>query len=117
MNLNKMKIFHTIQKAFGILGFSSNQSLHRYPFNGRIWMGFVVFGICLISYLYYLFNIANTFMEYTQSVYVTGAVILIGSSYIIILIKMKKLFQFIDFVEDLPNGKASSLVHLSQVHI
>lgn len=105
MNQKNMKIFHTIQKNFEIMGFSSNQTLQKYPLNEKNSMGIFVFIMCSISYLYYLFNIANSFMEYTQSVYVTGAVILIGSSYVIILIKMKELFQYIVFVKNLPNGK------------
>lgn len=70
-------------------------------------MGFVLFGLSLLSLFSYLFNEANSFMEYTQSVYMTGAIILIGLSYAIIVIQMKKLFEFIGFVENLHSGKKS----------
>lgn len=98
------QIFYTIQKNFEILGISANQSLQKCPLNERILLGFVLLAMCLFSFLLYVFNEANSFMEYTQSVYLTGAVVLISFTNVIVVIQMKKLFDFIISVKNLHNG-------------
>lgn len=53
-----------------------------------------------IFYCIYLFNDANTFKEYTDSIYLTSSTMVITITGIIIASNMKKEFELIDQFEE-----------------
>lgn len=98
----KMKIFHTIQAQYAILGISPpNQSNENCSFNGRIFFGFSVFGCLLLSQFIYLFSFTNDFMSYMNCISSILGSILIFVCFARVVFRATALFKTIDNAEKL----------------
>ena len=64
-----MKIFQEIQKTFATAGVIPGLAMQAYSFNERISMGFIILSSGLTSVCVYILNYANTYAEYTQSIF------------------------------------------------
>lgn len=96
-------MFQLVQKEFAVLGISSNQATN--PFNNRTIGCLFLFGLNIILYIVFLFHSAKSFMEYTENIYITSAITLIGIAFFWFVLKMKNLFELLDGVEMHINGK------------
>lgn len=103
IELQKIKIFLIIQKNFATVGINSNLVTQDYPFNERILKGYLIICSWTISNVLYCFHGPESFSEYTQSIYVCSLCILISIAYTILILKVEKLFEFIDGVENVVN--------------
>lgn len=96
----KMKIFHSIQKNFAILGVDLYQSKQDHAFNQRNVMVLIIFGLSLISGCVSVSH-ANTFSEYINAFHIGVTVAFGGLTFAIVMYQMKLLFAFIESIEKL----------------
>lgn len=55
-----------------------------------------MFVLMISFYVAFLLKIANTFKEYTYSIYFTSSISIITFSFMVFVFKMKKIFELID---------------------
>lgn len=99
----KLKAFQTIQKSFAIAGFDRNLVTQSVPLNGKILLCFSLLGLGITFICVYTFNNAESFSEYTQSIYMTTAGILVSSTLIVLILKVKNVFEFINHFDSIIN--------------
>lgn len=92
-----MKLFQVVQKNFGFLGLSSNQSC----WNVKSVIAFSIFSSATVLGTLFLFFNANTFLEYTINIYGTTTMFGIWMNLITMLIEKENLFKLIDDIEEL----------------
>lgn len=102
-------VFQAFQKNFAIVGINSNVAKQSYPFNVKILLGILLLGSAIVCNLLYVIYKAKTFAEYTQTIYICSVSCLILSALIITILKMKKLFEFIDYTDELANTSKSTI--------
>lgn len=100
----KLKVFQVTLQNFAIAGITPNLLHQSYPLNGKISTGFLILGLSMICYFEYTFYEAKTFIEYTQTIYLGSLAALIIFALVIIVGKVKKLFEFMDECEHLVNS-------------
>lgn len=105
--VTKMKILRTVRKRYAMLGIrpSSNQSTQNSPLNGRIILGFSLFGYLILSQLAYTFRIASDFTEYVVCISATSASFLMCVSFVAVVYRKTTLFECIANVEELINAR------------
>lgn len=97
-----MKIFETIQRHYNSLGISSShQLIQKYPFNARIFIGFLIFGVNAVSQFIYIVFVASDFMEYMNVICASSGSTIIFVCYAAIVYKKNRLFKTIDNIEQL----------------
>lgn len=99
-----MKVLQVTQKGIAIAGINSDQ--HR--FNRKTLFCLFVFGLCITSQCVFIFRTANNFIEYTDCVYKTGTTISIAVCYTSLVFYKKKLFSFINDIEEIANKSEQS---------
>lgn len=92
----KIKLFQIIKQNFAKLGISSNLSTQNNLFNKNVLTASLFYGLNITLNGIFLFFKANTFREYTDSIYPTSAVITISVCFANTLFKMTKLFDFFE---------------------
>lgn len=107
--LPKIKAFQLIQKDFAMAGISPALLTQQYPFNGRILFGFLSLSFAFYCQLIFIFDDADTFAQYTQSVYVCSIAALISLALSILILKRDALYTFINAMEDIINVGKSTL--------
>lgn len=105
---SKLKIYQVIQKNFATLGICPNLTMQPYPINGKIFIGFQILISGIYFLLMYIFNDAQTFIEYTQTIYICSCATLMSIAFIIILINVEKLFNLINNCEKVINTRMCS---------
>lgn len=113
-----MKVFETFQKNAIFIGINANQLERSHSFNTRSLQCFLVLGVLSIFSDIYFIRLANSFREYTQSVYITtmsNAVFLVFS---IAIWQMEALFRFIDDVNQsyFSSEQWASFIHLTKIN-
>lgn len=100
-----MKPYKTIQENFAIIGINRKLLTQSYPFNWRIFITLLELtaGVGFVSM--YVIKYANTFIEYTQSIFLGSAGTLVAILLLCIIIKAEKLFEFIDRNEIMINTR------------
>ena len=76
-SMAKLKIFKLIQENFKVVGFESSSVEQNYPFNRKIFMGFLTVSISFLWNLMTMLYEANTFVEYTQCIHMCSVSALI----------------------------------------
>lgn len=95
--LQKQNVFQMVQKYLTVLGVTSSNAWNQSnPFKRTILFGFLLLGSFICCILMYVIYDAETFVQYTQSMYVCSFATLIIVSLLILILKAKKLFEFID---------------------
>lgn len=89
-----MKLFQTIRENIRLLGINQNDR-----FSGKILKASFLYGFNSILNCAFLFHKARTFREYTDDIYMTSATIVITISFITVIVKMSRLFKFINRCE------------------
>ena len=93
-----MKFFQSIQKNHVRVGICSKRTNES---NRKIALIFFLFGMSFTCSLVYLCLEANTFLEYSNNMYITTGSAMILIVYTINIFKMSKLFKFIDYLEEM----------------
>lgn len=103
-NFNAMKleenlrIFEHVRKQYAALGInlSSNQWTHKYPLNGRVLFGLLLFGCVIVSHFVYIFYVANSFMDYMVGICSLSGCLMIFVCFANAIFKRTSLFESID---------------------
>lgn len=95
-----MSILESIRSKLQIIGMTSNQSIQKYPFNARNLASLLVHVINIVSTIGYLISGTNDLMEFTESLFLTITAIVVASIFINLLWRMRRLFEFIDHLEE-----------------
>lgn len=98
-----IKTFQTAQKIFATLGIRPSFAMQPYPFNVRILIGSLILGATMICNLLYVLNDAKTFAEYTQCAYYLTTELLVLFYLLVVILKVKNIFEFIDSCDRLVN--------------
>lgn len=101
--LPHIKIFQTTQKYFTAAGITPHLTTQAYPLNGKIALGFLLLCSECFCLLVYIFEEAEQFSEYTQSIYMCSLVALIDFILIDIIFKVEQFFYTIFEGEDIVN--------------
>lgn len=101
--LSKMKVFQLTQANFASAGIFANSTIKSQRFNMEIVKSFLIIGSSITCSLMYAFLEANTFAEYTQSIYSGSLAALIFFALVIIIFNVKKLFRLIKTCENIVN--------------
>lgn len=94
-----MKILRRAQRNISILGINPRQGLKNHPFNCRNVLALVVLILSTILCGMHLFRLANTFIEYTHSMYAFSSLFFSTSIVLIVLFKMPLLFKSLTEME------------------
>lgn len=86
----KMKLFQTIREYIQ----DQNDRI-----SGKIFKASFLYGFNSILNCAFLFHKAKTFREYTDDIYMTSATIVITFSFVMVIVKMSRLFKFINRCE------------------
>lgn len=113
----KMKLFQIIQKKFAFFGITSTQSIEAHPFNEKILLVYVVYGSTWISSVLFLVRRASTFEEYTNNIYITTATAMIIFCFTVVVLRMPKLFEFINKCERLTERGEENANYVVQILI
>lgn len=103
--LPRIKVMQTVLKNFTKIGICPELVTQRYPINGRIlWM--VVVGIVthILNGFYFLFD-AETFLDYTQSIYACAVGILLSNVFVTLLANIETLYRALHDYELLVNTR------------
>lgn len=101
--LPKCKVFEIPLKNLAIVGIRPNLAMQPYPFNAKIFMGFLALGCAIYCTCVYTIYDAKSFAEYTQSIYVCSLLALIVLILLAIIPNAEKMFELIDACDQLVN--------------
>lgn len=99
--LIKMRMFECVESDFRIVGL--NQSRQEYPFNMRILVILFIFVCGIISDIVFLLSETKTFEEFNSSLYEISSAFVVATSFTIFTWNMRKLFHFINCLEEIVN--------------
>lgn len=100
---SKLKNFEVIEKNLATVGITPNLANKPFPFNWTILFGFSLLGFCIFCLSQFIIHDAETFAQYTQSIYVGSLATLIIFALLILVFNVKKLFKFINRNDDFIN--------------
>lgn len=101
--MDRCQIFESLQRNFAYAGIAANLARQSYPFNGAVTFGLLFLGFDIVSLLLFIAYDAEQFDEYTQAVNNLSVLTLITVALLILIVKIKQLFEFIDSGNDLVN--------------
>lgn len=101
--LPKIKIFKTVRKYFAIMGITPVLVDQSYPFNLGIIFGYLLFGSAITSLFIFIIFEAETFWEFSQSIFTCSAMILGICCLLILVFRVRILFKFIASFENVIN--------------
>lgn len=110
-----MKVFQAFQSNFAIVGINPIVAKQPYPFNVKIVLGILLLGSAIVCNLLYVIDDAETYAECTQTIYVCSVSCLVLSTLIITILKMKKIFEFINYTDELTNTRTLPLSALLNI--
>lgn len=85
-----MEFFGETQKSFATYGIASKQK----PFNVRNWLTIFMFILSVASNVLYFCFEAKTFSDYAKSILMTTAMLVAGTIFVFLILKMRKVFAF-----------------------
>lgn len=100
-----MKILLTAIQNFSALGVNLQQANRNHPFNCQSVLAFLVLSLSIISCGMFFFRLANTFIEYTYSIYGFSSMIVATAILLVILLKMRQFFETLDALEKAINKR------------
>lgn len=97
-----MKLFQAIQKNLEIIGISSIVSGQTF-YNRKVLLYLLLCGSLIVMNCIFLVHVAETFKEYTDSIYITSVSIALFVSVSFVIRRMANLFEFLDSLEKIIN--------------
>lgn len=107
-----MKFLTANQKYFELGGLSSHQSIQKCPFNKRNAVSLAILNIGAISSISFLLFQSNTFEDYTFSMYGTCCIASGAFNFNIFILKVTKIFKFIDHFEKVIEKRESQVFNI-----
>lgn len=102
--ITKIKLFESSRKHFALLGITPSQSHKKYPFfTAKILIANSWYWLSLVLLSVYIFREASDFQEYVELIFRILLPILVYICFKVIVLKMDKLFKFIDNCEKFVN--------------
>lgn len=98
-----MKILTTVQKNFALIGISAKQSTQNNPFNAENLIVLLILCLTLITNVMNLIYEADNFKDYTISVFSCSTMIVAILIFVMILARMRHLFDFLKQAEQIIN--------------
>lgn len=98
-----MKFFQLVQIKCSILGIAPNQ----YPFNRKILMAFLLYGIAISCLSLFILRVANDFIEIANGMYQVATMIFGVVCVTNFAFRMAKFFEFIESCERIVNKSKS----------
>lgn len=102
--LPRLKAFKTIRKRFLTVGISPKLLTQSHPINGTILSYLLILGTAITFIAVYVFNYAESFFEYIQSMFMGSTAFLVVSAFTILIFKVENLFDYMDRCEDMLNS-------------
>lgn len=99
----KRRAFEIIQKSLATAGIIPTLANQSYPFNREILLVLLSLGSSLYCTTVFILYDAENFSEYTQSVYTDTLLTVIILALLILMFKVKQLFEFINSSNDIAN--------------
>lgn len=93
-----MKILQTVQMNLETLGISSIQSAQAF-YNGKALLYLLLCGSLIIMNCVFLIDVAKSFEEYTDSIYIASVSVAVFFSLLFLISRMASLFELIDNLE------------------
>lgn len=107
--LPRVKAFRLVRKKFATAGICPELVTQSYPINGRILFGFLTLGFTFSCQLVFISNDAQTFAEYTQSIYLCSLSTLITLAVTILILKTATMYEFMNGVDETLNTGKSGI--------
>lgn len=95
-----MKVLQTVQNNLEIIGISSIQSKQKI-YNRKALLYLLLCGTLIIMNCVFLIDVAQSFKEYTDSIYITSVSVAVFFSLLLLISRMANLFELIDNFEKL----------------
>lgn len=114
--LPKLQIFQLLQENLTTVGIRLDLAAQPHQWNGKIFMGFVTLCFMNVCIFKYIFDEAQTFFEYTQSIYMGSLAILIMLCLFITILKVKKLAEILSDCENIINTRKQQQTNANFVH-
>lgn len=105
-----MKFLTETQKYLKLVGLTAHQSIQKCPFNVKNVVCLTVLYVASASAVSLMLFQANTFEEYTNSMYPTSCWICAGINFNVFIWKMDKIFEFIEHFEKLIEKREFNLL-------
>lgn len=102
----KIRALQLTQKNLAAVGIDENLLVHPYPLNEKVSLGFLTIISSLLCNLMFTVREAETFTEYTQSIYMSSFAVMIMIALVIVLLNFAKLMSLRDGFECLANTSA-----------
>lgn len=99
----KLVVFKAIRRNFAVIGIGPELATQTYPINRKIFIGFLALCLVIASLLAYISNDAETFADYTQSIYVCSIAVLITFALAFTISNAGQLFDFINICNSVAN--------------
>lgn len=99
----KMKLFQTVREYIHAVGINQSDR-----FSGKIFKASFLYGFNSILNCAFLFHKAKTYRQYTDDIFMTSATIIISISFITVIVKMSRLFKFINRCERISEKSTSN---------
>ena len=104
-SIAKWKVLQLTQKNLAIAGIDRDLAAQSYPFNAKIVFSSLTIGLAIVFGLIYVFYEAKTFVEYTQCIFMSSVAGICSFALLILILKVKKLFGFIDGCDGIANTR------------
>lgn len=98
-----IKIFQAIQKNFSAIGIAPNSVKQLRPFNVKILINLLTLCVAFIGMLLYIVIEANTFLQFTQSVYMCSTFVIVACAFLVLIFKLNELSKAITDSELIAN--------------
>lgn len=105
-HLPRRKIFAIPLKYFALVGINKNLALQPYPLDDKIFMGLLIYGLCVYSIIVHVIYDAHSFNEYTQSMFALNFMAAVCSCFLILIFNIEIMFEYISI--------CGQLVHTSE---
>lgn len=91
-----MKSFQSAVEYLASLGITQSQAMQSNPFNVKNIVHMLLFGITAYLCGAFLIYTANSFKDYTESIYISSVTMLVFVVFVILIWKMENVFKFIE---------------------
>lgn len=95
-----MPILESIRNKLQMAGMSTQCSLQKYPFNTRNSTSLLIHGINIVCSVGFIISGSKDLREFADSLFVSATAILIVVIFLNLNWKMKRLFKFLNNLED-----------------
>lgn len=102
-HLPKIIIFKAIGKHFAMIGIIPKLVTQSYPINVKMFTVFLMPTLGVIFVGVYVVKYAESFVEYTQAIFMASAGCLVSFLLLAMILKVKKLYEFISCLEKMTN--------------